>query len=955
MINFIRAILTSFCLLAQLNFAFAQSAALLPNGVQQFSDKNGNPLVQGQVYTYYAGTSTPKITWIDPNEITPNTNPIILNVAGQAIIYGQGTYTETVYDRNGNLMWTALTSPSGSGGGGAATGDGDLVGTIKPWAGIAAPNQYAFAYGQTLSRSTYSILFTAITQTQNVNCTMSSNVLSGIADTSQIATGAPVEVNCVSPGTTVVSKTSSTVTVSNPSSVNITASATFFPFGDGDGVTTFNLPDLRGYTIAGRDNMGNTAAARLTSTYFGNSPDAQGGVGGSQSATLTTAQLPTSIGSASSVVTDPGHQHTITPSAAQVVTTGATSGGNTVISNASGITHTATATTGITVATTLSNAGGGNAHSIIQPTITLNYIIKITPDTNSSISTGVTSLGGMTGDIACGAGIMCTGNVISTTLTGLNTTINGVVCALNGSCTITATATSVTPGSTSVVGGVNNELFYEASGLLSQLTTANNSVLVTNGSGVPSFSTTLPSGTAVSNVALNGTPTGAGSSITVNSTTCSLSSSCTIAAVLTIGSSTISGGTTNGLLYDSSGVVGNLATGNNGTLITSGGGVPSISSTLPTAVQANITGTGTLTSGATGSGFTLALATSTLSGNLPLANGGSNAALTASNGGVVYSTASAMAILAGTVTAGQCLLSGSSAAPTWGSCTGAAAVSSVSNGDGTLTITPTTGAVVASLALGNANTWTAAQTFTNGDFLLKGSSSGSMTLKAPAVASTFVMTFPGATDTVAVLGTAQTFTAANTFTNSDIKLLGSSTGLTTFTSLNAGASNFTISIPAVTDTLAVLGTNQTFTGTQTFSGTLNVSGTFQSSGNTMTFPGSAGTLAALNIADQTLSGGANVTSQSQSTGNITVDCGSRPLQYITASTSAWTITAPSNDGACSLLVTNPGGSPGGTITFSGFTVGSNTGDTYVTTVSDKFILNVVRINSVSTYTWKALQ
>jgi hypothetical protein len=38
-------------------------------------------------------------------------------------------------------------------------------------------------------------------------------------------------------------------------------------------------------------------------------------------------------------------------------------------------------------------------------------------------------------------------------------------------------------------------------------------------------------------------------------------------------------------------------------------------------------------------------------------------------------------------------------------------VSSVSNSDGTLTISPTTGAVVASLALGHANTWSALQTF----------------------------------------------------------------------------------------------------------------------------------------------------------------------------------------------------------------------------------------------------
>lgn len=42
-----------------------------------------------------------------------------------------------------------------------------------------------------------------------------------------------------------------------------------------------------------------------------------------------------------------------------------------------------------------------------------------------------------------------------------------------------------------------------------------------------------------------------------------------------------------------------------------------------------------------------------------------------------------------------------------------AGVSSVSNSDSTLTISPTTGAVVASLALGHANTWTALQTFGN--------------------------------------------------------------------------------------------------------------------------------------------------------------------------------------------------------------------------------------------------
>jgi len=53
------------------------------------------------------------------------------------------------------------------------------------------------------------------------------------------------------------------------------------------------------------------------------------------------------------------------------------------------------------------------------------------------------------------------------------------------------------------------------------------------------------------------------------------------------------------------------------------------------------------------------------------------------------------------------------------------------------------------------------------------------------------------------------WTAAQTFTNSDIKLLGASTGATTLTSANSGASNFTLTLPAVTDTVVTLGASQT--------------------------------------------------------------------------------------------------------------------------------------------------
>ncbi|MSR73704.1 MAG: hypothetical protein EXS60_01445 [Candidatus Pacebacteria bacterium] len=70
--------------------------------------------------------------------------------------------------------------------------------------------------------------------------------------------------------------------------------------------------------------------------------------------------------------------------------------------------------------------------------------------------------------------------------------------------------------------------------------------------------------------------------------------------------------------------------------------------------------------------FTFPDATSTvLTTNdvVTLAQGGTNANLTASNGGIFYSTDSAGAILSGTATAGQILRSGTSDAPSWSTAT----------------------------------------------------------------------------------------------------------------------------------------------------------------------------------------------------------------------------------------------------------------------------------------------
>ena len=77
----------------------------------------------------------------------------------------------------------------------------------------------------------------------------------------------------------------------------------------------------------------------------------------------------------------------------------------------------------------------------------------------------------------------------------------------------------------------------------------------------------------------------------------------------------------------------------------------------------------TISGGSTGLTTSASSATLNITGTLKLANGGTNASLTASNGGIFYSTASAGAILAGTATATQMLQSGSSTTPAWSTTT----------------------------------------------------------------------------------------------------------------------------------------------------------------------------------------------------------------------------------------------------------------------------------------------
>lgn len=85
-------------------------AALLPPGECQFADANGNPYALGTLETLIISTDTPKATWTNAAKSALNTNPIVLDSAGRAVIYGDGLYRTILRDVDGNEIWDQPSS-----------------------------------------------------------------------------------------------------------------------------------------------------------------------------------------------------------------------------------------------------------------------------------------------------------------------------------------------------------------------------------------------------------------------------------------------------------------------------------------------------------------------------------------------------------------------------------------------------------------------------------------------------------------------------------------------------------------------------------------------------------------------------------------------------------------------------------------------------------------------------
>lgn len=189
------------------------------------------------------------------------------------------------------------------------------IGVMLPYVGSAAPSSlYALPYGQAVSRTTYATLF----------------ALSGTS------------------------------------------------FGAGDGSTTFNLPDIRGRTIFGQDNMGGTAANRITNAGSGIVGTTRGATGGAQNASISQANLPNyTLPDTFSISAGSSHSHLVSARAGALAGSNgvpiSSDGGGSLVTASSGTesSHTHPLTGSVT------SGGSGTAFNKMPPAVISPFILRV--------------------------------------------------------------------------------------------------------------------------------------------------------------------------------------------------------------------------------------------------------------------------------------------------------------------------------------------------------------------------------------------------------------------------------------------------------------------------------------------------------------------------------------------------------------------------------------------------
>jgi hypothetical protein len=201
------------------------------------------------------------------------------------------------------------------------------VGGVIDFGGFVIPAHFYLCDGAAKNRVRDYLLFNALTTVETVTLTTGVATFTVVSN-ADYHIGMAIEGTGVPAATTISNIVGTTITMSANATATGPSAIRFFAWGAGDGSTTFNVPDLQGNVRAG-------ANGSLLSGVNG-----VGLSGGSSTHTLTKAELPDPL-----------------TTTAQNVTVGDTGAPFGVIQSSG------TYGTG-----TVSNQGGGQPHSIVQPT-----------------------------------------------------------------------------------------------------------------------------------------------------------------------------------------------------------------------------------------------------------------------------------------------------------------------------------------------------------------------------------------------------------------------------------------------------------------------------------------------------------------------------------------------------------------------------------------------------------
>lgn len=279
------------------------------------------------------------------------------------------------------------------------TGDSSPPGLISPYAGLSAPSGWLFCDGSSASRTTYANLWStlslskgAVTSIANGASALVTKTAHGLVEgdaiyfttTGALPAGLSINtsyyVKYVGANTFRLASTR-TATASSGAAASFTTGTAITTSSAGSGThtvylapygipaastTNFYLPDMRGRTPMGLDNINGTDAGVLTI------PNAIGAAAGEEAHMLVTAEL------ASHTHIQDSHNHTQN---AHSHTTGETISGGGFLAFAGGSQGISTSTgnqTATNIAATAVNqsAGSGSDHNNLQPFMLLNYIIK---------------------------------------------------------------------------------------------------------------------------------------------------------------------------------------------------------------------------------------------------------------------------------------------------------------------------------------------------------------------------------------------------------------------------------------------------------------------------------------------------------------------------------------------------------------------------------------------------